>query len=149
MHWLWASLCSLENGGPLHPAPSSGNFNLQAKKMDKYRIEDKGRRWWLVDKIDSILCRTSYFAPWWFEKKELAHPILHIVLVQFILCAAETTFAFSSVFILLLCRQVTSNIPLAKVTRMFFNLPLPRNLLHLCSFSNLPQASEWLPIVIP
>ena len=109
-----------------------------------------------VDRIDSIPCRASYFAPGWFEERDKfilfflsswfnssyslycpgsIHPILYIVLVQFILffksfwCkiatprqgiesglppppqAAATTFALSSVFILLLLHVHVLTLP--------------------------------------
>ena len=53
----------------------------------KDRREGKGRRCYLGERIDSIPCRTNYFPLGWFEERDgfMIHPILHIVLVQFIL----------------------------------------------------------------
>ena len=53
-----------------------------AQKKDLYRRECKGRRCFLGDRIVSLPCRASYFAPGRLEEFDF-HPILHFVLSQF------------------------------------------------------------------
>ena len=92
---------------------------LYAQKKDNLRIEGKGRRCCMGDRIESIPCRAGYFAPGWFEEKDefilffksswcnSSYSSFRIVLNsqfgkelnQFFPLAA-TTFAFYSVFIL-------------------------------------------------
>ena len=39
-------------------------------KKDKDRREGKGRRCCLGDRIDSMYCRASYFAPGWYDERD-------------------------------------------------------------------------------
>ena len=90
----------------------------------KRRRKGKDRRFCLEDKINSIPCRASCFPPGRFWGIGWYHPFLQIILVFFnsshcktasaamnltnyVPQTAATTFAFSTVFILLLCLYPT------------------------------------------
>ena len=90
--------------------------------MDKDRRNGKGRGCSSGGRLYSIPCRASYFSKDVFEEYDEFIFIFEIILMQFILwfksSSAEqlvrqteaTTFAFSSVFNLLLCDRRSENV---------------------------------------